>query len=466
MKYLFFLFLSIAFSSYGQEWTLQQCVDQALKSNIQVKQTELSQKLNEVQLEQRKAALLPNLNANAAHFYNYGQTIDPFTNQFASERVLSQRFSLNSSVTLFSGFQNVNSIRQAKFAYLAGKYDVEKFKNDIALSVVSAYLQVLFNQELVKTTRNQLEVTKQQKSRTEKLFEAGTVAKGTLLDVESQLASDEVRLINAENQRDLSLLNLAQLMELDDMKNFKIGEPDLKTPDEVILADPSQTYAAAIKNMPEIKSAEYKIRGSEQGLNIARGGLSPTLMLSGSYGTGYSGASRRLLRVEPTGFDTTGFTTQGDYVLAPSFNPVYESTPFRDQIEDNQNKSFGFNLSIPLFNNFQNKANISRAKIDLQRSQLDLELTKNQLEKNIETAYTDAKGALKKYTATKKTVEALNESFKYAEQRFNVGILSSYEYNQSKNNVGNAESEMLQAKYDYFFKLKVLDFYSGKPLNF
>lgn len=449
-------------------WTLQECIEYALKNNIQVKQTELNAELSKAVLTQSQAALLPSVNGNVAHNYNFGRTIDPFTNQFATDRVLSQNFSLSSSMTIFSGLQQINNIQQNKFEYLASRYDVDKMRNDIAMNIALAYLQVLFNQELVEVAKAQVEVTEAQVERTEKLVDAGSLARGSLLDIQAQLANEELNLANAQNQLDLSYLSLTQLLELQWTPEFRIVKPDLDIPAGTVIASSSGAiYNTAVTILPEIKSAEFRMQSSQKGLSVARGGLSPRIVFSGSVGTGYSGAARRLLG-DPviSGYDTTGLTSGGDYVLTPSFTTNFETTPFSDQVNDNFNQSFGVFITIPIFNGLQTRTSITRAKISRQNAEYSLQLAKNQLQKNVQQAYADASAGLKKYLAAQKAVEAMEEAFKYTQQRYDVGMVNTIEYNTSKNNLTRAKSDLLQAKYDYVFRTKVLDFYQGKPLAF
>ncbi|OFY82242.1 MAG: hypothetical protein A3F72_09425 [Bacteroidetes bacterium RIFCSPLOWO2_12_FULL_35_15] len=454
----------------SQPWTLETCIDYALKNNIQIKQSELNTELSEINLTQSKANLLPSLNGNASHTYNYGRTIDRFTNQFATQQVLSQNLSLSSDVTLFGGLQTINSIKENKFTYLASKYDVEKMKNDISLNIASAYLQILYAMEAAENARNQMGITNAQVERTKKLVDAGAAAKGTLLDIQAQLASEELNVTNTQNQLDLSYLALAQYLNLPSATDFTIVKPDLSVGNETLLtATASQIYNSAVSNLPEIKSADLKVKSAEKAVDVALGGLSPRLVFSASYGTGYSSASQQMTsdpvfqNYQPNG----SFTSAGDTVLSPSFSsPAFEKIPFSKQYNDNINKSFGFYLTIPIFNRFQTKSTIDRARIQKTNADLNVESTKLQIEKNIQQAYADANAGLKKYNATLKAVDAMQESFKYTEQKFNVGMVNTTDYNTAKNNLIKVQSDLLQSKYEYVFKTKVLDFYQGKPLKF
>lgn len=454
----------------AKAWTLEECIDYALKNNIQVRQTELNTELSKVNLTQNEGNLLPSINAGASHSYNIGRRIDPFTNQFANSQVLSQNLYVTGEITLFSGFQNINSIRESRYQYLASKYDIDKMKNDVSLNIATAYLQTLYTLEAVENAKNQMGITTTQVERTKKLVDAGSSAKGTLLDIQAQLASEELTLTDAQNQFDIALLSLAQLLNLPSTDGFSIVKPDLTTVSEALLSGgATQIYNTAISNLPEVKSAEYKLKGADKAVDVAWGGLSPRLSFSASYGTGYSGASQRIKSFPAlTGFQPNGsFTSAGDTVYAPTFSdPAYEKIPFTDQYSDNVNKSFGFNLTIPIFNKLQTKSAIDRAKIQRLSAELTIESTKLQIQKNVQQAYADANAGLKKYASSTKALEAMEESFKYTEQKFNVGLVNTTDYNAAKNKLTKAQSDVLQAKYEYVFKSKVIDFYQGKALKF
>ncbi len=472
-----FLLFALTFNSNAQNpvatnqtLSLEQCIDYALKNNIQIKQSELNTDLSQVNLLQSKATLLPSLNANAAHSYNIGRTVDRFTNQFADAEVLSQNFSLSTDVTLFCGFQNINTIQENKFIYLSRKYDVEKMKNDVALNIATAYLQILYSIETEDNAKNQMGITAAQVERAKIMVDAGTTAKGVLLDIQSQLALEELNVTNAQNQLDISYLNLAQLLNMPSAEGLSIVKPELTIGNnDLLTATTTQIYNSAVSNLPEIKSAEYTVKSAEKSVDVAWGGLSPRLTFSASYGTGYSGASQRVLGA-PTfqGYGPDGsITSTGDTVLSPMFSSgTFEKIPFADQYSDNVNKSFGFYLTVPIFNRLQTKSAIDRARIQKLNADLTVESTKLQVQKNVQQAYADASAGLKKYNASLKAIDAMQESFKYTEQKFNVGLLNTNDYNDAKNKLIKAQSDLLQAKYEYVFKTKVLDFYQGKPLKF
>lgn len=465
------LFLIFSFSEIiaqeNQSWTLEECIEHAWINNLQLQQQKLSVDLAGENLTQSRASLFPSLNASASHAYNFGRTVDPFTNEFATETVRTNNFGISTSLNIFSGFQVQNAIRQSKLELDASNYDLERSYNDVALMVASAYLQVLFNTELVDNARNQVEISEQQVERTSKLVEAGTLPRGSLLTIQAQLATEELQLVNAQNQLDLAYLNLSQIMFLPEDVDLTVAFPEM----EIIVEDepeqsPMQVFRVALNLQPEIRAADIRISSAERGLAIARGGRSPMLSLRGSYGSGYSEASLEIFDEQPTGLNQVFITDDGQELLVPVTQFETRIKPFSDQLSDNLNRSLGFFLSIPIFNNFQTRTSISRSRINLENARLQSQIVREQLFQTIQQAHADATAALKRYAATEKNVIALEEAFRYTEQRFNVGMVNTLEYNDAKNRLSAAQSELLQAKYEYLFRMKILDFYMGNPLTF
>jgi len=459
-------------AAYGQKvWTLQECIDYALNNNIQIRQSELITDLNKDLKSQSIASMFPSLNGNATQNYYYGRSIDPFTNTFTTSEVRSNSFALSSSLPLFEGFQLQNTLRQSKLNYMSSRYDLEKVRNDVVLNVVTFYLQVLYNKELLAYTKDQLEATKVQRDKVSRMYELGSVNKGNLLDMEAQLASDEVLLVQARSAYDQALLNLTQLLELSVDSTFSIQEPVLPAP--VLSAEQSNTdavYASALTNQPDVKSYELRVKSAEKGLAIARGARYPRLFLSGSLSTNFSTSSQDITGYEffPPSSVFSGFTSSGDsvYSFLNNSRPVLEQTPFRDQLDNNLGKSVGFTLQVPLFNGWATKTGVSRAKISLEQSRLNLDQTRKNLFKSVQQAVTDALAAGKRYEAGERSQKALTESYDFNEKRYELGLISTYDYLLVKNNLAKANADLLQARFDLIFRIKVLDFYLGKPLTF
>jgi outer membrane protein len=451
----------------SQPWTLQQCIVYAQIHNISVLQQQLNVQMSQQSLLLSQGNMLPTLNGFASHTYNNGRTVDQFTNTFANSTVLSENFFIRSNVTLFSGLQNVNSIQQNKYYVEANRFQVQQTQYDIGMNVASAYLSVLYAKEQFDVAQQQADLTQAQVDRMQKLVDAGAQAKGSLLDLQAQLATEEVSVVSAQNTLSMSYLNLTQLMNLDSTKGFQIVKPDLKIPENTLMnTSPEQIYQSAVTTLPGVKKAEMDYKGADKGVSIAYGGMSPQVTLQGSLGTGYSGAAKTLNSSTIGGYDTIGITTAGDYVLYPQFDNTYTTTPFSNQFNNNVNKSVGIQVTIPIFNHFQTSTAISKAKIQREQAQLSVDLSQQQLFKNIQQAYADAQAAFLKYNASQKAVDASQESFKYVEQKFNLGALNSIDYNNAKNKLAKAQSDLIQAKYDYIFRMKVLDYYQGIPLTF
>ena len=451
MKYklLFILFLIPCYMFAQHTWSLEDCLKHAAEYNLTIKQAALNTVLSENTLTQSKLELLPTINTDASHSLNFGRNIDPYTNSFTVDRVRNNNFGLSSSVTLFAGFQNINNIRKSNYEYLASKYDAEKIANDISINIITAFLQLMYNKELVAVNKDKLELSKLQVNRISEMVDVGRLPKGNLLDTESQMVQEELQLINVQNQLDIAFLNMKQLLDLDASYSFDITAPEVNVNKFFSSRNSEELYALAVSNLPDVKSANTKVQSAERSLAIAKGQRSPRLSLFGSMGTGYSDARQKIIDLDSLSFVAT-----------------YTEYPFEEQLKDNVSQSISFRLSIPIFNGWQVSSSINRAKIGLLQSQYNLQLAKNQLRKEIEQANADALAAHKKYLASQKSVQALLESFRYTEEKYNVELVSTYEYNDAKNRLFQAEADLLQSKYDYIFKTKILDFYTGNKLTF
>ncbi len=465
-KYLFIFSCLFGAMSAQNNWDLKSCVDYAVKHNLQLKQAEINTQINHNNYTQTKASILPSLNLGASHTYNFGKTIDRFTNTFANQQVLSQNFYVTSNVVLFQGFAQYNNIKANEFSYLSSSETFKQQQYDLTLNVVNMYLNVIFTDELSGIAKAQYSITSQQLDRTKKLVDAGSLAKSVQYDIEAQLANEEVNVTNAENNYQIALLSLRQVMNLDSVNSFNITKPNLEVENQTGLTNDVQNiYETALKNQPSIKSAEYSFYSSEKTLASVKGRVGPTISMNGSIGTGYSGLAK-----EVTGYntvtDTLGTIPNFGPLVYDRQDPVLRNTPFADQFKNNVNKSFGFTVTIPLFNGLTTHTGIKNAKLGLVSAKYGQDLAKQNLYKTIVQAYTSAKAALSRYVANKKSVEASQASFNFADQKFNVGAISAFDYNQAKNRLLVAQSNLLQSKYDYILRLKVLDFYQGKDLTF
>lgn len=465
------LFISLfSFSADAQRmWTLEDCVDYALENNLDIQKQIQSVESNKASLLQSGLEMLPNLNFNATNIWNTGQTIDQYTNTFATTTVRSNNFSLSSNVMIFNGLQKFNTLKQNQIELMASRYDLDVLKNDISLAVAGYYLDILFNKEIADVAQNQLNITKEQVGRVEKLVEAGSAAQGDLLNIQAQSSAEELNVIESKNRLSISFLTLQQLIDLPVSRDFDIEKPFLKdvaAPADLIT--PDIIYERALNTRPEIRSAELRVESANKYLAVMRGAQSPSLSFGGSYATGYSGAAKEIdPSIAPVVTEYPVGITQlsRDTVMGYQFKYDYRTKSFSDQWNDNDNFSVGFNLNIPIFNGWQVRSAIKQAKIQCHIAELNLEQQKRDLRKTIEQAYADAVAALQKYNSALHRVTAQEQSFHYTEQKFDVGMVTSYDYNNSKKELTSAQSELLQAKYDFIFKTTILDFYMGNPIR-
>ena len=454
MRKLFLIIYILIFSMVAinaqqeNRWSLEECINHAIDNNIVIKQQALQTRFQDNTLKQSKLTLLPSINGSASNNFSFGRTLDETTYRFTEEsNVMSSSFYAGANLTLFNGLQSYNTIQRNKYNLQASLSDLQNIKDDIALNIALDYLQILLNKELVTVTASQLQTTIEQIDKTQKMVEAGSLARGNLLEIQAQAAREELQLINIQNQLDISYLNIVQLLEIKSTEEFEIFVPEIVVDETwIITGNVGNIYNDAEKIRPGVESARLKLLSAEYDLRIAKGGRSPRLSMSTTFSTGYSDIRQKLL-----GIDIDG--------------PIYGEYPFSEQIADNRNYGIGFTLSIPVFNGWQVNTNISNSQINIENYRYSLESSRKQLYKNIQQAFADAQASLKSYYASLKAVESMEESFRYTDQKFNVGMVTPVEYNAAKSQLLNAQSDLAQTKYEYVFKTKVLDFYRGKPLS-
>ncbi len=429
---------------YAQQkpWTFQQCVDTAIQRNITLNQTRLTNEVNKVNLQQSKANKIPDLSSSIIEAGNFGKNINPVTNQYVVQTYNSTNFGINSSLNLFSGLQNSRTIKQGGVIVNAGNYDIESAKNDVTLSITSAYLQVLFSHEILDAANSQADATKAQVDRTQKQVDAGLVPELNLYQIQAQLATDKLAVVNAQGQLDLARVTLMQLMEVPVMDSFDVVKPVIAEPSVLLQGRSEQLYQTALTVRPEIASASLRTKSALMGIDINKGGYWPRLNLGGNISTNFATSSASTSEVNPT------------------------KQPFFSQLWDNLGAGLSLNLAIPIYSNRLYKSNVDRAKINALNVQLAEQNTKNQLRKNIEQASTDLKNAINKYSATRDQLASAEVSYKSIEKKFDVGLVTAIDYLVEKNNYTQALSNSIQAKYDYVFKSKILDFYVGKEITF
>ena len=424
-----------------KRWKFRECLDTALVHNITVNQSRLTNELNKVSLEQSKANRIPSVSANASEGLSLGKNVDPTTNSFVTQAYHSTNLSINGSYNLFNGLQNANTIRQNRLNVEAGQYDIEKVKNDVTLNITTGYLQVLFAYEVLSAAKNQAEATAAQVDRTQKMVEAGKSPESDLLQIRSQQATDNLSVITAQNQLDLAKVTLMQLMEIPVTDLFDVEIPTMLEPTQQILNTNEEIYRRSLAVMPQITGYTIKTDAALMAQKVSEGARWPRLTLGANLNTNF--ASSR---------------TQGSVV-----NP--EGYPFFEQIWDNIGQSLNLGLSIPIYSNRQIKSNIDRAKINVLNARLNEQNVKNVLRKNVEQTATDLKAASKKYEATREQLRAVEAAYLNAEKKYGVGVMNATDFLIQKNNFFQSQSNLIQAKYDYIFKSKILDFYQGKDIQ-
>lgn len=427
-------------------WDLEKCVNYAIDNNLSIKQSEYNVNINEATLKENKLAFAPSVNGNSSYSWGWGRTLDQTTYQYYDKRTSQGNFSVSADVSLFAGFQQVNTYKKSKVDLESSAYTADKMRDDISLAIVQAYLTILYNKEQLEVAREQIKITQQQIERTQKLVDAGSLAKGNLLDIQAQGANEELNVVTRENNLALSYLDLQQLLDLPPSKDFEIVIPSISVDENIQpqLVPAEHIFEYAVSDQPDVKSAALGVESSNFGLKIAQGRLYPSLSLGAGISTNYSDQFRE--------FDPITLTYS-------------EVLPFGEQLEKNQNKYLGFSLRIPIFNGLSARSGVKKAMIGTEMAQTQYQIVKNQLRKKVEQAYNDALASFKSYKATIKSVEALKEAFDYMDQKFTVGLANAVDYNLAKQQLTKAESDLLMSKYDFTFKTKILDFYLGKPIT-
>ncbi|NLA62064.1 MAG: TolC family protein [Bacteroidales bacterium] len=424
------LYLALVCSVFGswaqQKYTLEECVEIALENNRNIKQQELNNQQREIAYSQARADLLPNLNASAGQSFVYGRSIG-LDNVYQNTNSSQTSFNIGSNITLFDGLRMKYNIDARKAEMYISEADLERIQDDIVMSVSTVFLQVLMNKELIQIANDQIELTKTNLTRMNELVENGKIARGELYELEAQMAKEEFNQIQAENNLKLSLLDLAQIMELENFSNFDVVVPNDIEIDEGLLLSPTSIYESALIARPEIRGAQYRVSSSETEIQIAKSAYYPSLSFGASMGSGY--------------YNMSGF----------------ENATFGDQLKNNRSTSLGFSLSIPIFNKFQVRNSVKNAQIALEYSKLEVDKTKIELRKRIEQAYYNAVGAESRWKAADKSELASREAYRFAEQKYENGRGTSYELSQAKSNLANVLSDQTQAKYEYMFRLKILE---------
>ncbi|RDV16292.1 TolC family protein [Pontibacter diazotrophicus] len=451
-------------------WSLEEAVSYARANNLQVRRSMLTNELARTDLTQSKFGRLPSITGGSSYNFNFGTYVDPTTSELRSEESRTNNWQLNANLPLFAGFQQVNTIKQNEIELRASEQDVLSAQNDITIQIINSYLNILFADELIKISQQTKDLTQQQLDRTRILFKAGSVAENAVLDLESQLAADDLELINAQNQRDFSRLTLMQVLNLPSSDDFRIVVPEIPEPDQdPVLINGQQVYEVALQTLPAIQGADLRVLSAARGLEVARGAYYPRLSMFAGYNTFYSSARdfrfpiEGVLQPSPIGFTDSQGTNP--FIV---YTPVTrrETYAYLDQLKDGVGKNFGFSLQVPIFNGMQVRSNVQRAKLQQRDAQLNADIARNNLRQTIEQAYVDAVAAQRRYSSAKEQLRAAEKNYSNAQLRLNSGVINTVDFNIIANTYRAAQSNLMQAKYEYTFKLKVLDFYQGEDISF
>jgi len=430
---LLFLIPTIAFSQ--NQWTLADCINHALQNNLQIRQASIVSQSNQSHWRQARHNRLPSVNASVSDGFNFGRTLGR-DNTFVNQNSNSADGSLNVNVPIFQGFRITNEIAARKHDFMAAVEDHQKIKNDVSLTVVSYFLNVLLHKEHLKIAQQQFSLTDTMLHRTEILVNNGREPISKLYELKAQSANDAFNVTNAQRNLRLALLDLAQLLDLEDVENFNVSAPNLDL-DVTQMPIPVVVFETAILTLPNVRAEEHRLESSKRNLDIARSAYFPTISLGASTSTGY-------------------FHMFGD---------VFPNDAFLSQVEQNWRSFVGMSVQIPIFNRFAVRTNISQSKMQIQHQELQVRQAQNAIYKDIQRAMLNAKVSRDRYIAAVNAVQANQRSFQFIEQAFASGRTTFFDMQQSRNNLERAQSEQIQAKYEFIFNVKILDFYNGREIG-
>ncbi len=448
ISFILLLLLSLSLQAQTKKWSLRECVDYALKNNISIQQSDLDNRTAAIEKTAAIGNFLPKVNANASHSWNIGLNQNITTGLLENQTTQFTSAGLNANVSIYNGLQNQYRLRRANLSILAAQFQLSKMKDDVSLNVANAFLQILFNKENLTVQNQQLANDEKQLNKTTELVNAGSIPRGDLLDVKATVANDKQKVVTAENSLFISKLSLAQLLQLEDFQTFDILDTDYEVKPSVVMTEkPEAILEKAKQERVELKIAKTNLDIAQKDIKIAKGAYQPSVTGFYSFSSRVSYSDRIL-----------GIDGNGNPILG---NPL----PFFDQFSRNKGHNFGVQLNIPIFNGFATKNNVDRYKIAYDRSKIASKQADLDLERNVYTAITNARGALNVYESSKTALEARTEALNYAKEKYDVGLMNSFDFNQSQTLFVNAQSEVLRTKFDYIFKVKVVEFYFGIPIT-
>ncbi|GMN05988.1 TolC family protein [Croceitalea sp. MTPC5] len=431
-----------------KKWTLEECVLYAVDNNLSIEQFELDLENAKIDKSDAIGNLLPSLNGDARLTENLGLSFNP-TSQEPVSTQLNFTGNVTSVLNIFDGLRNIKQFQRAKLNAISNQYRLDDLKDDIRLNVATAYLQVLSNKESLKVSKAQYAVTEQDLNRTKELVESGVLPRGDLLEIEATAATQEQQIVNGEGLVLISRINLAQLLQITDYENFDIADESFDVPpSDIVNNSPKVIFEKALTFRNDIKFSQSGVDLAEKDLEISKGAYYPTLSAFINYNTRYSDQN-----LVPTAFDANGNPTD------------FSIIPFTDQLYLFDGLAYGFSLNVPLFNGWSTRNGVKRSKIGVERAKLQLEQDKLALETNIQQAHVDVTTSSKTYEAAQKTVDARRLAYEYAKERYDAGLLNAFDFGQAQARVDNAEASLINAKYDYIFRIKILEFFYGIPLS-
>ncbi|MDA3824245.1 MAG: TolC family protein [Bacteroidales bacterium] len=441
---LLFAFVLLAFSlfSFAQEggWTLDDCIRYALENNITLKRQELATDLNKADLTQSKLNALPNLNGQAQHNMGSGRLLDEGTYEWVNTDLRQGNLGLASNVSLFRGLTGYNTVKMMQANYLASSENLELFENNLLIQILTGYLDLLRKMELFEIAKEKVRITELQVERMTMLMDLGNASAGDLLEVKSQASAEKYNMTLSKNQVDVAKLALVHFLNLSDGEGFEITMPEIPDPNLLQIPDMDLVYQTAVSVLPQIKSAEYTIDYFQKNLAVSRGELSPEIFARAYYNSNYNN-------------------------LLPNISNPTEDYTFDQQILDHRYSQLSVGITVPIFNRWQGRTNISKAKINLQDARYGLQDAKQELLKDIQQYYTDAVAAFDNYEAARESNANSEEAYRYAEEKFKVGMATALELEEARNRLFASRAEMVSSKYVFALYLKILDFYQGKDIS-
>lgn len=429
----FSLFVSATGFAQNKKWTLQECVQYALDNNITIKQAEVALLNTAIDKSDAEGAFVPSINGRASVSENTGLSFNPVTNQPQTVTTLNATGGINLGYTLFDGLRNIRQLQRADLAKVASEFNLSKAKDDIALFVANAFLDIILNKENLKTIQAQNAITLEQIERTQELVDGGVLPEGDLLEIRATAASERQRIVAAENSVILSKISLAQLLAVENYQDFDVVDGSYSIFGEEIVNSPVESIIDSAKeNRYEIKIAEQNLEIAKKDLQISKGARYPTLSAF-------------------FGYDTR-FTTN-DFI----------DIPFRTQLYTNDGINYGLSLNVPIINGFGVRNAIKRSKLNIENNEIAVKQAKLDLESTVYQSYTAVKAAKESYEAAKVALESQQLAYEYAKLRYDVGRTNAFDFSQSKLRYDNAQIELTRSKYDYIFRIKVLELYYGVP---